>query len=317
MYAARVKTVDDHVMTSSSVSSSSNVFYSKACGTCKSGYMSLIEVRAMGLINRRRYWYVVDDSSPYLYWYKDPDSLKCVGRVALVCMALTYDPRETGRFHILSGNDVYLVECSSNRLRDEWMQVLQAARLRSVRAVKDDEIAHDIISMSSETPPIPNVPSPTQSAQNLIDDLLGPVSDTASTSTDDGQHLDTLLNGLDIEGHESDEDGAYITPSSTFYLTTNGELNEHSMAMPKAIVSPESVVERILEKTNEHLEAPKRAFQMARRSLRLKKECEVCKQRTWKFAWKLGMPVGENAITGILIAKTRKYRDGRDADKGK
>ncbi|EPB75469.1 hypothetical protein ANCCEY_05429 [Ancylostoma ceylanicum] len=234
----RVKTVDDHVMTSSSVSSSSN-----------------IEVRAMGLINRRRYWYVVDDSSPYLYWYKDPDSLK-------------------------SGNDVYLVECSSNRLRDEWMQVLQAARLRSVRAVKDDEIAHDIISMSSETPPIPNVPSPTQSAQNLIDDLLGPVSDTASTSTDDGQHLDTLLNGLDIEGHESDEDGAYITPSSTFYLTTNGELNEHSMAMPKvftslqAIVSPESVVERILEKTNEHLEAPKRAFQMARRSLRLKKECE-------------------------------------------
>ncbi|RCN29429.1 hypothetical protein ANCCAN_24807 [Ancylostoma caninum] len=80
------------------------------------------------------------------------------------------------------------------------MQVLQSARLRSVRAVKDDEIAHDIISMSSETPPLPNVPSPTQSAQNLIDDLLGPVSDTASTSTDDGRNLaDALLNGLDIE----------------------------------------------------------------------------------------------------------------------
>ena len=37
----------------------------------------------------------------------------------------------------------------------------------------------------------------------------------------------------------------------------------------------------------------------------------------WKFAGKLGMPVGENAITGILIAKTRKYREWRDADKGK
>ncbi|ETN70997.1 TBC domain protein [Necator americanus] len=180
-----------------------------------------------------------------------------------------------------SGNDVYLLECSSNRLRDEWMQVLQAARLRSVRAVKEDEIAHDIISMSSETPPLPIVPSPTESAQNLIDDLLGPVSDGASTSTDDGRlRVDSLLNELDIDGTESDEDANYVTPSSTFYLTTNGELNEHSMSMPKAIVSPEAVVERILEKTNEHLEAPKRAFQMARRSLRIKKECEVCKQET-------------------------------------
>ncbi|EYC05636.1 hypothetical protein Y032_0081g1488 [Ancylostoma ceylanicum] len=37
----------------------------------------------------------------------------------------------------------------------------------------------------------------------------------------------------------------------------------------------------------------------------------------WIFAVKGEMPVGENAITGILIGWTRKYRNGRDADKGK
>ncbi|VDM71372.1 unnamed protein product [Strongylus vulgaris] len=80
------------------------------------------------------------------------------------------------------------------------MQVLQAARLRSVRAVNSDDIAHDIISMSSE-PSLPPVPSPTESAQNLIEDLLGPISDSASASTDDdGVRLDSLLNGLDIDG---------------------------------------------------------------------------------------------------------------------
>ncbi|KAK6038134.1 hypothetical protein COOONC_24361 [Cooperia oncophora] len=174
----------------------------------------------MGLINRRRYWYVVDNVSPYFYWYKDHDSLKCDGRIPLACMALTYDPRETGRFHILSGNDNFLLECSSNRVRDEWMQVLQAARLRSVRGLKEDGVVH--------------------------------AKDDVETTFD--------------------------APSSTFYLTTNGELNEHSMAMPKPVVSPEAVIGRILEKTNEHLVAPKRALEGVRRSIRLKKDCEVCKQ---------------------------------------
>ncbi|VDP02100.1 unnamed protein product, partial [Heligmosomoides polygyrus] len=153
-----------------------------------------------------------------------------------------------------SGNDTFLLECSSNRVRDEWMQVLQAARLRSVRQSKDDDVVHGIISMSSETPPLTNAASTSNSAQNLIEELLGPVDGNARTPSS--------------------------TPNSTFYLTTNGELNEHSMAMPKAVISPEAVIGRILEKTNEHLVAPKKAFEVARRSVRLKKDCEVCKQST-------------------------------------
>ncbi|KAK6017740.1 PH domain protein [Ostertagia ostertagi] len=237
-----------------------------------------IEIRAMGLINRRRYWYVVDNVSPYFYWYKDHDSLKCDGRIPLACMALTYDPRETGRFHILSGNDNFLLECSSNRVRDEWMQVLQAARLRSVRGLKEDGVVHGIISMSSETPPLTSAPSTSQSAQNLIEELLGPVGDDSSStlSGDERARGDSELNGVDIK--KDDTETPLATPNSTFYLTTNGELNEHSMAMPKPVVSPEAVIGRILEKTNEHLVAPKRALEGVRRSIRLKKDCEVCKQ---------------------------------------
>uniref|UniRef100_A0A0K0D383 PH domain-containing protein n=1 Tax=Angiostrongylus cantonensis TaxID=6313 RepID=A0A0K0D383_ANGCA len=232
----------------------------------------------MGLINRRKYWYVVDDSSPYFYWYKDHDSLKCVGRVPLACMALTYDPRVKGRFQVLSGDDVFLLECSSNSVRDEWMQVLQSARLNSAQGFsQDNDVAHDIISMSSETPPLTNVPSPSHSAQNLIEDLLGPTSETTSTATNEGHGQgDSGVSCIDKLGCE--DHSPFVTPSSTFYLTTNGELNEHSMSMPKAIISPEAVVERILEKTNEHLVAPKRAFELAKRSFRMRKECEVCKQ---------------------------------------
>ncbi|WKX96076.1 hypothetical protein Q1695_012496 [Nippostrongylus brasiliensis] len=243
--------------------------------TCKAGYMSLIETKAMGLINRRRYWYVVDNASPYFYWYKDHDSLKCDGRVPLACMALTYDPRETGRFQILSGNETFLLECSSNRVRDEWMQVLQAARLRCIREAKNDDAVHGIISMSSETPPITSTPSTSHSAQNLIEELLGPVGDEeASTCSEGRARAYSDITGLG----KPDGESASAPPSSTFYLTTNGELNENSMSMPKAVVSPEAVIGKILEKTNEHLVAPKRAFEVARRSIRVKKECEVCKQ---------------------------------------
>lgn len=245
-------------------------------GTCKAGYMSLIEVRAMGLINRRKYWYVVEDCSPYFYWYNDRDSLKCIGRIPMACMALTYDPRVKGRFQILSGNDVFLLECSSNSVRDEWMRVLQLARLNSAKFLENDNVVHDIISMSSETP-MTNAPSCSRSTQNLIEELLGPVSDTTSNSADESHAQENSgVNGPDKL--ECEDHSVFVTPTSTFYLTTNGELNEHSMSMPKAIISPEAVVERILEKTNERLEAPKRAIELAKRSFRMRKDCEVCKQ---------------------------------------
>ncbi|XGW10180.1 hypothetical protein V3C99_012010 [Haemonchus contortus] len=248
--------------------------------TCKAGYMSLVEMRAMGLINRRRYWYVVDNISPYFYWYKDHDSLKCDGRLPLASLALTYDPREIGRFHMLSGNENFLLECSSNRVRDEWMQTLQAARLRSVKTMKEDDLVHGIISMSSETPPIASAPSPSQSAQNLIEELLGPVgNDSSSTLTGDEEDSgDNKFDRVDIEEVRDDVETPSATPNSTFYLTTNGELNEYSMEMPKPIISPEAVLGRLLEKTNEHLVAPKRALEGVRRSIRIKKDCEVCKQ---------------------------------------
>lgn len=59
-----------------------------------------IEVRSIGLITRRRYWFALCDSTPYLYWYKDSDDIKCIGRVSLSGAAFTYDPREKGRFEI-------------------------------------------------------------------------------------------------------------------------------------------------------------------------------------------------------------------------
>ncbi|KAK6023763.1 hypothetical protein OSTOST_10440 [Ostertagia ostertagi] len=179
-----------------------------------------------------------------------------------------------------SGNDNFLLECSSNRVRDEWMQVLQAARLRSVRGLKEDGVVHGIISMSSETPPLTSAPSTSHSAQNLIEELLGPVGDDSSStlSGDERARGDSELNGVDIKKVQDDTETPLATPNSTFYLTTNGELNEHSMAMPKPVVSPEAVIGRILEKTNEHLVAPKRALEGVRRSIRLKKDCEVCKQ---------------------------------------
>nr|CDJ93005.1 Pleckstrin homology and RabGAP TBC domain containing protein [Haemonchus contortus] len=267
-------------MSSSASLSSPTPPHESDTNTCKAGYMSLVEVRAMGLINRRRYWYVVDNISPYFYWYKDHDSLKCDGRLPLASLALTYDPRETGRFHMLSGNENFLLECSSNRVRDEWMQTLQAARLRSVKTLKEDDLVHGIISMSSETPPITSAPSTSQSAQNLIEELLGPVgNDSSSTLTGDEEDSgDNKFDGVDIEEVRDDIETPSATPNSTFYLTTNGELNEYSMEMPKPIISPEAVLGRLLEKTNEHLVAPKRALEGVRRSIRIKKDCEVCKQ---------------------------------------
>ncbi|PIO64640.1 hypothetical protein TELCIR_13723 [Teladorsagia circumcincta] len=117
--------------------------------------------------------------------------------------------------------------------------------------------------MSSETPPLTSAPSTSQSAQNLIEELLGPVGDDNSStmSGDERARGDSELNGVDIKKVQDDTETPLATPNSTFYLTTNGELNEHSMAMPKPVVSPEAVLGRILEKTNEHLVAPKRVLE--------------------------------------------------------
>lgn len=55
--------------------------------------------------------------------------------------------------------------------------------------------------MSSETPPLTNAASTSNSAQNLIEELLGPVSDDGSSNSSgsDRPRGDSDPGGIDIE----------------------------------------------------------------------------------------------------------------------
>uniref|UniRef100_A0A8R1IHQ4 PH domain-containing protein n=1 Tax=Caenorhabditis japonica TaxID=281687 RepID=A0A8R1IHQ4_CAEJA len=91
-----------------------------------------VEVRSIGLVTRRRYWFALCDTTPYLYWYKESDDVKCIGRVSLSGAAFTYDPREKGR----SNNEVIVLESASDKQRNEWMKALQSTRKRSWKTAK-------------------------------------------------------------------------------------------------------------------------------------------------------------------------------------
>uniref|UniRef100_A0A1I7XTQ8 PH domain-containing protein n=1 Tax=Heterorhabditis bacteriophora TaxID=37862 RepID=A0A1I7XTQ8_HETBA len=179
---------------------------------------------------------------------------------------------------ISAGNEIHVLECTSNCARDEWMQALQETRKRSRQYVHQDERDKDIISLSSETPPlllhgVEHVMSTSSSAQNLLEQLLGPVDESLEIKKDETKSDEssecTPQMSVSVEQNSS----------STFYLNTNGELNELSMEMPKAIVGPEAVLQRIADKTNESLEGPKRVIDKARKSLRgLRGDCEECKK---------------------------------------
>lgn len=59
-----------------------------------------IERRTIGGPYKKRYWFVLSDDSPYLYYYKNKGDISCTGRIPLSGAAFTFDPREGGRFEI-------------------------------------------------------------------------------------------------------------------------------------------------------------------------------------------------------------------------
>lgn len=231
------------------------------------GYLHRIEVRSIGLITRRRYWFALCDTTPYLYWYKDSEDIKCIGRVSLSGAAFTYDPREKGRFEVHSNNEVIILECSSDKQRNEWMKALQNTRKRSWKTAKSkSDSSLDISSLtgrnssaileeySSPTPvPPPRSPKPKKRTQVPSEDQ--PESSSAmaeaSESIIEGS-AEVICIGDKEESEETAEESA-----TEWYLNPNGQLNERSLQMPKTIESPESVLKRLADHS---IEAPFRAI---------------------------------------------------------
>lgn len=232
------------------------------------GYLHRIEVRSIGLITRRRYWFALCDSTPYLYWYKDSDDIKCIGRVSLSGAAFTYDPKEKGRFEIHSNNEVIVLECSSDKQRNEWMKALQSTRKRSWRTTKSKSDSNlDISSLtgrnstavleeySSPSPvPPPRSPKPKKRTQFATDS-----SPETSEVVDDSDHTQSITEVINevIEETEEEPTSTEESSSSEWYLNPNGQLNERSLQMPKTIESPESVLKRLADQS---IEAPFRGI---------------------------------------------------------
>lgn len=231
------------------------------------GYLHRIEVRSIGLITRRRYWFALCDSTPYLYWYKDSDDIKCIGRVSLSGAAFTYDPKEKGRFEIHSNNEVIVLECSSDKQRNEWMRALQSTRKRSWKTAKSkSDSSLDISSLtgrnssavleeySSPSPvPPPRSPKPKKRTQFATEN-----PSESGESLDSSENTRSITEELSEVTEEVKEPPTPTEESSTeWYLNPNGQLNERSLQMPKTIESPESVLKRLADQS---IEAPFRAI---------------------------------------------------------
>ncbi|CAO4365770.1 unnamed protein product [Caenorhabditis nigoni] len=236
------------------------------------GYLHRIEVRSIGLITRRRYWFALCDSTPYLYWYKDSDDIKCIGRVSLSGAAFTYDPKEKGRFEIHSNSEVIVLECSSDKQRNEWMKALQSTRKRSWKTVKSkSDSSLDISSLtgrnssavleeySSSPSPVPPPRSPKPKKRTQFTDESS-VESSSESKVENSENDESVAEEVSqIEEVESEEPPTPTTESSAteWYLHPNGQLNERSLQMPKTIESPESVLKRLADQS---IEAPFRAI---------------------------------------------------------
>ncbi|CAI2345941.1 unnamed protein product [Caenorhabditis sp. 36 PRJEB53466] len=238
------------------------------------GYLHRIEVRSIGLITRRRYWFALCDTTPYLYWYKDSDDVKCIGRVSLSGAAFTYDPKEKGRFEIHSNNEVIVLECSSDKQRNEWMKALQSTRKRSWKAAKSkSDSCLDISSLTgrnsaavfeepSSPSPVPPPRSPKPKKRTQIPTNPEESTETPEETAGEDEPREEVGEPEKAEreeaGNERTESAQTPEASTTeWYLNPNGQLNERSLQMPKTIESPESVLKRLADQS---IEAPMRAI---------------------------------------------------------
>uniref|UniRef100_A0A0R3S622 PH domain-containing protein n=1 Tax=Elaeophora elaphi TaxID=1147741 RepID=A0A0R3S622_9BILA len=242
-----------------------------------SGYINRIEQRTIGGPCKRRYWFVLSDDSPYLYWYKNKGDISCTGRVPLSGAAFTFDPRETGRFEIHVNNEIHVLEAADNKSRVLWLQQLQSNRRRHYeRENIDDILKIEIVSLSSHS-------------------LSGNDRYTESSSNTEMKNLEQGEDIVVIDGppdEKSLEDEINDAAQSTFYLNSDGELNAKSLEMPILIPpstdvlrSAEELIEKITEETQAKakvLEQPaKKVIGKAKATLRLstslRQPCEHCK----------------------------------------
>ncbi|VIO93980.1 Uncharacterized protein BM_BM7645 [Brugia malayi] len=242
-----------------------------------SGYINRIEQRTIGGPCKRRYWFVLSDDSPYLYWYKNKGDISCTGRVPLSGAAFTFDPRETGRFEIHVNNEIHLLEAADNKSRVQWLQQLQSNRRQHYEKENIDDILKiEIVSLSSHS-------------------LSGNDHCMKSSSNTEIKNLEQGEDMVVIEGppdEKSLEDEINDATQSTFYLNSDGELNAKSLEMPISIPpntdvlrSAEELIEKIAEGTQAKakiLEQPaKKVIGKAKASLRLstslRPPCEHCK----------------------------------------
>ncbi|KAL3995046.1 Rab-GTPase-TBC domain family protein [Acanthocheilonema viteae] len=242
-----------------------------------SGYINRIEQRTIGGPCKRRYWFVLSDDSPYLYWYKNKGDISCTGRVPLSGAAFTFDPRETGRFEIHVNNEIHVLETADNKSRVQWLQRLQSNRRRHYERENIDNILKvEIVSLSSHS-------------------LSGNDHSTESSSNAEIKNLEEGEDMMVIDGppdEKSLEDEINDAAQSVFYLNSDGELNAKSLEMPipvspntDILKSAEELIEKITEETQAKakvLEQPaKKVIGKAKATLRLstplRQSCEHCK----------------------------------------
>uniref|UniRef100_A0A915PZD4 TBC1 domain family member 2B n=1 Tax=Setaria digitata TaxID=48799 RepID=A0A915PZD4_9BILA len=239
-----------------------------------SGYINKIEQRTIGGPCKRRYWFVLSDDSPYLYWYKNKGDISCTGRVPLSGAAFTFDPRETGRFEIHVNNEVHVLETADNKSRVQWLQQLQSNRRRHYEKENVDDILKvEIVSLSSHS-----VSGNDQSSLNA-----------EMKNLEQGEDVVVIVGPPE---EKSLEDEIIDAAQSTFYLNSDGELNSRSLEMPippppstDVLKNAEELIGKIAEETQAKakvLEQPaRRVIGKAKATLRLspslRSPCEHCK----------------------------------------
>ncbi|VDN02558.1 unnamed protein product [Thelazia callipaeda] len=243
-----------------------------------SGHLNKVEQRTIGGACRRRYWFVLSDDSPYLYWYKNKGDINCTGRVPLSGAAFTFDPRETGRFEIHVNDEVHVFETGSNKSRVQWLQQLQSNRRRHYEKESVDNILKvDIVSLSSHS----------FSDNDRCEDMESPSNTEVAIMEEE---KDTVVIGLPDEKPRKEEIDS--TTQSVFYLDSYGELNAKSLETPTQLPTCTDVlknVEEMIGKIADETQAKARVFEQpakkvigkAKATLRLsaslRSPCENCK----------------------------------------
>ncbi|MCP9264061.1 TBC1 domain family member 2B [Dirofilaria immitis] len=238
------------------------------------GYINRIEQRTIGGPCKRRYWFVLSDDSPYLYWYKNKGDISCTGRAALSGAAFTFDPRETGRFEIHVNNEIHVLETADNKSRVQWLQQLQSNRRRHYEKENIDNILKvEIVSLSSHS-----------LSEN--DEYAGSSSNAEIKEQDDDM---MVIAGPPDE--KSLEDEINDSVSQTFAFQRKDAIFDR-LQMPILIPpstdvlrNAEELIEKITEETQAKakiLEQPaKRVIGKAKATLRisssLRPPCEHCK----------------------------------------